>query len=122
MRTTTTDTNWQYVNVRRLFLFLETSISNNLRNSVFEPNNTSLWGGLNRTISAFLLEQWHNGAIFGDKPDQAFYVKIDETNNPFTDRQLGRLTIEIGVQPTYPAEFIIIRIGIWDGGSSVSES
>ena len=120
--TTTTDTNWQYVNVRRLFLFLETSISNNLRNSVFEPNNTSLWGGLNRTISAFLLEQWHNGAIFGDKPDQAFYVKIDETNNPFTDRQLGRLTIEIGVQPTYPAEFIIIRIGIWDGGSSVSES
>jgi Bacteriophage tail sheath protein len=121
-RTTTTDTNWQYVSVRRLFLFLETSIANNLRTQVFEPNNTALWGGLKRTISAFLLEQWHNGAIFGDKPDQAFYVKIDETNNPFTDRQLGKLTIELGVQPTYPAEFIIVRIGIWDGGTSVSES
>ena len=121
-RTTTADTNWQYVNVRRLFLFLERSISDNLRASVFEPNNTALWGSLNRTISAFLLEQWHNGALFGDKPDSAFYVKIDESINPFTDRQLGKLTIEIGVQPTYPAEFIIVRIGIWDGGAAVQES
>ena len=121
-RTTTLDPNWQYVNVRRLFLYLETSISTNLRNSVFEPNNMALWGGLNRTISAFLLEEWHNGALFGAKPADAFYVKIDQTNNSFTDMQLGKLTIEIGVQPTYPAEFIIVRIGIWDGGASVSES
>jgi phage tail sheath protein FI len=120
-RTTASDANWNYVNVRRLFLFLEKSISRSLRSSVFEPNIPTLWGQLRHTISAFLLDQWHAGALFGDKADQAFYVKIDETNNPSNDRKLGKLTIEIGVQPAYPAEFIIVRIGIWDGGAEVSE-
>lgn len=120
-RTTASDINWQYVNVRRLFLFLEKSISSSLRSSVFEPNNTELWSKLNRTITAFLLTQWRAGALFGAKAEEAFYVKIDETLNPFNERALGKLTIEVGVQPTYPAEFIVVRIGIWDGGAEVSE-
>lgn len=121
-RTTTTNTNWQYVNIRRLFIFLEQSIQQGIRGSVFEPNNTSLWQKLKRTIGAFLTEQWRDGALFGDKVEDAFYVRIDEVLNPDSERALGRLTIEIGVRPSYPAEFIIVRIGIWQGGSSVSES
>jgi phage tail sheath protein FI len=62
------------------------------------------------------------GALFGAKPENAFYVRIDEVLNPFSEQQLGRLHIEIGVRPSYPAEFIIVRIGIWDGGAEVTEA
>jgi len=120
-RTTASDKNWQYVNIRRLFLFLEESIATALRSSLFEPNNTELWGKLNRVLTAFLTQQWQEGALFGKKAEEAFYVKIDEELNPFNERALGKLNIEIGVSPTYPAEFIVVRIGIWDGGMAVSE-
>ena len=121
-RTTASDLNWQYVNIRRLFLSLEKSIADGLKSSVFEPNNQSLWGTLKRVITAFLVEQWRAGALFGSKADEAFYVKIDETLNPFNERALGKLTLEIGVSPSYPAEFIVVRIGIWDGGKEVAEA
>lgn len=121
-RTTSANTNWQYVNIRRLFIYLEESIQQGIRGSVFEPNNTSLWQKLKRTIGAFLTQQWRDGALFGNEPEEAFYVRIDEVLNPDSQRALGRLTIEIGVRPSYPAEFIVVRIGIWQGGSSVSES
>lgn len=121
-RTTATDRNWQYVNIRRLFLFLEESIQEGIQWAVFEPNNLELWQKLKRTITAFLLQQWRDGALFGEKPEKAFYVRIDEVLNPFSEQALGRLHIEIGVRPSYPAEFIIVRIGIWDGGGEVSES
>jgi phage tail sheath protein FI len=121
-RTTSSNTNWQYVNIRRLFIFLEESIQQGIRGSVFEPNNQVLWQKLKRTLGAFLTQQWRDGALFGNKPEEAFYVRIDEVLNPDSERALGRLTIEIGVRPSYPAEFIIVRIGIWQGGSSVSES
>jgi phage tail sheath protein FI len=121
-RTTATDLNWQYVNIRRLFLFLEESIQDGIRWAVFEPNNLSLWQKLKRTLTDFLTREWRDGALFGAKPEEAFYVRIDDVLNPFSEQQLGRLHIEIGVRPSYPAEFIIVRIGIWDGGSSVSES
>jgi uncharacterized protein len=122
-RTTATEDNknWQYVNVRRLFLFLEESIQEGIRWAVFEPNNLSLWGKLNRTITAFLTQQWRDGALFGATAKDAFYVRIDEALNPPDQRALGRLTIEIGVKPVYPAEFIVVRIGIWQGGSEISE-
>jgi phage tail sheath protein FI len=121
-RTTATDRNWQYVNIRRLFLFLEESIQEGIRWGLFEPNNLQLWQKLNRTITEFLLRVWRDGALFGATPKEAFYVRIDEALNPPADRALGRLTIEIGVKPSYPAEFIIVRIGIWQGGNAVSES
>jgi phage tail sheath protein FI len=120
-RTTSKDTNWQYVNIRRLFLFLEESIQVGIRSAVFEPNNTALWQKLKRTITAFLTQQWRDGALFGEKVEEAFYVRIDAALNPDNERALGRLYIEIGVRPSYPAEFIIVRIGIWQGGSEVSE-
>lgn len=120
-RTTATDRNWQYVNIRRLFLFIEESIQEGIRWAVFEPNNLALWQKLKRTLTDFLLRQWRDGALFGAKAEEAFYVRIDEVLNPFSEQQLGRLHIEIGVRPSYPAEFIIVRIGIWDGGSEVTE-
>jgi phage tail sheath protein FI len=116
------DANWQYVNIRRLFLYLEESIQEGIRGAVFEPNNLALWQKLKRTITDFLTRSWREGALFGDKAEHAFYVRIDDVLNPFSEQQLGRLHIEIGVRPSYPAEFIIVRFGIWDGGSEVSES
>jgi phage tail sheath protein FI len=120
-RTTATDRNWQYVNVRRLFLYLEESIQEGINWAIFEPNNLALWQKLKRSISEFLTRVWRDGALFGAKADEAFYVRIDEALNPPSTQALGRLYIEIGVRLTYPAEFIIVRIGIWQGGSDVSE-
>lgn len=121
-RTTATDINWQYVAIRRLFIYLEKSIREGIRWAVFEPNNTQLWNKLKRSIGAFLNQAWRDGALFGDKASNAYYVRIDDVLNPFSEQQLGRLHIEIGVRPSYPAEFIIVRIGIWAGGSDVSET
>ena len=92
-----------------------------LRWAIFEPNNPGLWEKLRRTLTDFLTRVWRDGGLFGNKAEEAFYVRIDEALNPDSDRALGRLTIEIGVRPSYPAEFIIVRIGIWYGGSQVSE-
>jgi hypothetical protein len=119
-RTTATDRNWQYVNIRRLFMFLEESIAEGIRWAVFEPNNLQLWQKLKRSITEFLTRVWRAGALFGATPDQAFYVRIDEALNGPDEQKIGRLNIEIGVRPTYAAEFIVVRIGIWDGGSQVS--
>ena len=120
-RTTATDRNWQYVNVRRLFLFIEESIEEGIRWAVFEPNNLQLWQKLRRTITEFLTRVWRDGGLFGATAEEAFYVRIDEVLNPFSEQALGRLNIEIGLRPTYPAEFIIVRIGIWQGGSETTE-
>lgn len=116
------NTAWQYVNVRRLMLFIEESIEEGIRWAVFKPNDRSLWAGLSRTIGAFLTSVWKDGALFGATPEEAFYVRIDDALNPRSEQELGRLHIEIGVKPVYPAEFIIVRIGLWQGGSEVSES
>ena len=106
---------------RRLFEFLEESIQEGINWAVFEPNNEQLWKKLHRTITAFLTGVWRDGALFGDTPEEAFYVRIDEVLNPVASRELGELHIEIGCQPAYPAEFIVVRIGIWEGGSEITE-
>lgn len=114
-------TDWRYVSTRRLFLFIEESIQESIRWAVFEPNNIALWEKLKRVIRAFLRQQWRDGALFGETEEQAFFVRIDEDINPESERQLGRLNIEIGVKPAFPAEFIIVRIGVWQGGSQILE-
>jgi phage tail sheath protein FI len=120
-RTTATNLSWVYVNVRRLFLFLEESIQEGIGFAVFEPNNPALWQSLKRSITAFLTQQWRDGALFGNTPQEAFYVRIDEVLNPFSEQALGRLHIEIGARPAFPAEFIIVRIGISAGSAEVTE-
>jgi hypothetical protein len=101
---------FMHINVRRLFIFAEQSIKNSLQWVVFEPNNKALWGSVNRSITAFLKRLWQQGALVGKKEQEAFYVKIDEENNPIAERDAGRLHIEIGLAPSHPAEFIIIKL------------
>ena len=88
-RTTATNRNWQYVNVRRLMLYLEESIQEGIRWAVFEPNNLGLWQKLKRTITEFLTRVWRDGALFGATAEEAFYVRIDEILNPPSERALA---------------------------------
>jgi uncharacterized protein len=120
-RTLTDGTTWRYVNVRRLFSFVEDSILAGVRWAVFEPNNTGLWKGLERSIVEFLTRVWQSGALFGRTADEAFYVKIDEELNPPAARALGEVFVEIGMAPVRPAEYVVVRIGIQDGGARVNE-
>jgi phage tail sheath protein FI len=114
-------TDWIYVNVRRLLLFIEESIQEGIRWAVFEPNDRSLWKALERVIRAFLRELWRAGALFGADEDEAFRIRIDDGLNPPAVRNVGRLNIEIMVAPVRPAEFIVVRIGLFDGGAEVEE-
>jgi len=115
-RTLSNNPAWRYVNVRRLFNFVEKSIERGTMWVVFEPNNPRLWARVRRDVTAFLTTVWRTGALFGATPDQAFYVKCDEELNPPESRDLGRLIIEIGLAPVKPAEFVIFRISQWAGG------
>jgi phage tail sheath protein FI len=112
---------WRYINVRRLFLFVEESIQEGIRWAVFEPNDLSLWKRLDRTITEFLTRVWSSGALFGATAAEAFYVKIDEENNPEDVRELGQVVVEVGVAPVRPAEFVVVRIGMWTGGAQAQE-
>jgi Bacteriophage tail sheath protein len=103
-------TAWRFVNVRRLLLFIEESIQEGTRFAVFEPNNLTLWQTLKRLVTAFLRDQWEAGALFGETPDKAFRVRVDETLNPPEIRALGQLIIEVTVVPTTPAEFIVFQV------------
>jgi len=101
---------WRYINVRRLFNYVEHSLHQNLQWAVFEPNRPELWGIVKRNITAFLTNLWKAGAFFGKTPEEAFFVKVDENNNPPEIRDEGILIIEVGIAPIKPAEFIVVQI------------
>jgi Bacteriophage tail sheath protein len=115
-RTLSSNPSWRYINVRRLFNYVEKSIERGTQWVVFEPNDMMLWARVRRDCSAFLTTVWSDGALFGESPAQAFYVKCDSELNPVEQRDLGRLFIEIGMSPVKPAEFVIFRISQWAGG------
>jgi phage tail sheath protein FI len=112
-RVITSDSDWKYVNVRRLLIFIEHSIDRGMQWVVFEPNADPLWARVKRTVSNFLTTVWRNGALEGTKAEEAFFVKCDRTTMTQDDIDNGRLIIQIGVAPVKPAEFVIIRIGLW---------
>jgi phage tail sheath protein FI len=114
-RTLTNDPAWKYLNVRRLFNFVENSIEVSTQWVVFEPNDLDLWERIKRDVGAFLTRVWNSGALFGDSPNQAFYVKCDEELNPPEVRDVGQLIIEVGLAPVKPAEFVIFRISQFSG-------
>jgi len=120
-RTISSDPSWRYVNVRRLFNFVEASIELGTQWVVFEPNDVDLWERVKRDITAFLTLVWRDGALFGNTPSEAFYVKCDEELNPPEVRDAGMLIVEIGMAPVKPAEFVVFRISQWQGGGEVSE-
>ncbi|HEX8275581.1 MAG TPA: phage tail sheath subtilisin-like domain-containing protein [Longimicrobiaceae bacterium] len=119
-RTMSSDPEWKYVNVRRLFIFLEHSIDKATQWAVFEPNGERLWANIRRTVEDFLLVQWKNGALLGEKPDRAFFVRCDRTTMTQNDLDNGRMICLIGVAPVKPAEFVIFRIGQWTGDAVTS--
>jgi uncharacterized protein len=114
-RTLSSDPEWRYLNVRRLFNFVEESIFEGTQWVVFEPNDERLWARVSRTINAFLYNVWASGALFGATADQAYYVKCDAETNPPEVRDVGQLVVEIGIAPVKPAEFVIFRIAQFSG-------
>jgi len=122
-RTMSSDPEWRYINVRRLFNFVSESIMEGTQWSVFEPNDEKLWIQLRIAATNFLTRVWSDGALFGSTPAQAFYVKCDSETNPPEVIEAGQVICEIGIAPVKPAEFVIFRLSQFSGGegSAVSE-
>ena len=118
-RTLSSDAAWRYLNVRRLFNYLEESILDGTQWVVFEPNDDALWARIRRTISAFLVTEWRKGALFGLTPDEAFYVKCDRETNSAESIDLGQVICEVGIAPVKPAEFVVFRLAQVSGGTSL---
>jgi phage tail sheath protein FI len=112
-RTMSSDPEWKYVNLRRYFAYLERSVDKGTQWAVFEPNGELLWANVRSTIQDFLLNEWQNGALLGDKPEKSFFVKCDRSTMSQNDLDNGRLVCLVGVAPLRPAEFVIFRIGQW---------
>jgi len=108
-RTTSSDPEWTYLNLRRFFIFVEQSVEASTKWTVFEPNDPSLWKAITMNVSAFLRQQWAIGALVGLKEEQAFYVKCDAETNPPESVDLGRVITEVGLAVVKPAEFVILR-------------
>jgi phage tail sheath protein FI len=108
-RTLSAEPAWRYINVRRLFIFLEQSIERGLKWVVFEPNDYSLWKSIKRNVSTFLRVQWEEGKLVGTTEDKAFFVRCDETANIPATVAVGQVIAEIGVAPSKPAEFVVFR-------------
>jgi phage tail sheath protein FI len=112
-RTISSDPEWKYVNVRRYFAYLERSIYRGMQWTVFEPHGEALCAAVRRSIESFLLNEWRTGALKGNKPEMAFFVRCDQSTMTQDDVDKGRLICLIGVAPVRPAEFVIVRIGQW---------
>lgn len=119
-RCITSDPDYKYVNVRRLMIFLEHSMDRGLQWVVFEPNAEPLWARVRRSIANFLTVVWRNGALEGTSVEEAFFVKCDRETMTQTDIDNGRLIVQIGIAPVKPAEFVIIRIGLWTANADES--
>jgi hypothetical protein len=117
-RTLSSDPEWRYVNVRRLFNYLGESIIEGTQWAVFEPNDDRLWTRLRISTYNFLMRTWRDGALFGATPDEAFFVKCDAETNPPDVIEAGQVIIEVGVSPVKPAEFVIFRISQFTGGGA----
>jgi hypothetical protein len=117
-RTLSSDPQWRYINVRRLFNYVEESIEQGTQWVVFEPNDADLWARVRRDVGAFLTGVWRDGMLFGATPAEAFFVKCDAENNPEDVRDRGQLVIDVGLAPVKPAEFVIFRFTQFSGGGA----
>ena len=120
-RTLSSDPAWRYLNIRRYFNYLEESVLLGTQWVVFEPNDHALWARIRRNVSAFLVNEWRSGALFGQRPEEAFYVKCDGETNPPESVDVGRVVCEIGIAPVKPAEFVIFRLAQFSSGSGELE-
>jgi phage tail sheath protein FI len=117
-RTLSSDPEWRYLNVRRLFNFIGESIVEGTQWAVFEPNDERLWTRLRISTSNFLTRVWRDGALFGTTPDQAFFVKCDSETNPPDVVEAGQVVIEVGISPVKPAEFVVFKISQFTAGAA----
>lgn len=109
-RTMSSDPLWRYINVRRLFLYVEESIDEGTQWVVFEPNYEPTWARVRQSVSNFLLQVWRSGALRGITQDEAFFVRCDRTTMTEADIDAGLLICEVGIAPVKPAEFVVFRI------------
>lgn len=121
-RTLAAEPNWRYLNVRRLFNYVEESIAQSTGWVVFEVNAPPLWKQIRRDVGAFLTLLWRQGALLGSTPEQAFYVKCDAETNSTEVIDAGQVVVEIGMAPVKPAEFVVFRIGQSAAGASVAQA
>jgi hypothetical protein len=112
-RTLSADPEWKYVNIRRLFIYVEASIDKGTQWAVFEPNAEPLWAKIRRAVENFLMSEWRSGSLPGSRPEEAFFVKCDRSTMTQADIDEGRLICVVGVAVVRPAEFVIFRIGHW---------
>jgi phage tail sheath protein FI len=117
-RTMSSDPEWRYVNVRRLFNYISESIMEGTQWAVFEPNDERLWSSLRISAGNFLARTWRQGALFGATPQEAFFVKCDAETNPQDVIEAGQVVVEVGICPVKPAEFVIFRISQFAAGAS----
>jgi phage tail sheath protein FI len=111
--TATEDSDWKYVAVRRLLIFIEQSVSEGIQWAVFEPNGPALWAAVSSSVQSFLASLWKLGAFQGAAQQEAYFVRCDLTTMTQNDLDNGRLVCVVGVAPVRPAEFVIFQIGIW---------
>lgn len=109
-RTLSQNPDWRYINVRRLFLTVHRWIERNLADVVFEPNDSRLWIRIERELTTYLQSLFQKGALKGNTPQEAFYIKCDGEINPPEMRDAGTVVTEIGLAPTIPNEFIVVRL------------
>jgi phage tail sheath protein FI len=112
-RTMSSDPEWKYVNVRRLFIYIEHSIDKATQWAVFEPNNERLWANIKSSIEDFMYVLWRDGALVGSKPEEAYFVRCDRTTMTQNDLDNGRMICLVGLAPSRPAEYVIFRVGQW---------
>jgi phage tail sheath protein FI len=109
-RTLSRDPQWQYVSVRRQFDHLKACLTQGLQWVVFEANEEPLWTQVRDRIDGFLMEEWQLGALAGQRPEQAYYVRCDRSTMTEADQRAGRLVCQIGVAQTRPSEFRVLRL------------
>lgn len=120
-RTISNDPDWLYVNVRRLMMMIEKAVYLSTQWATFEPNDTFTRAKIQLSLTSFLVALWQQGALMGSTTKEAFFVKCDDGNNPPAERAHGRLLAEVGVAPSQPFEFIIVRVGSTNNEFEISE-
>jgi len=110
----------RYVPIRRTLIYLEKSLKDLTAYAVFEPNDQRLWDSLEATCNAFLNSFWSQGGLSGTDPSSAFFVKCDADLNPQTAIDNGYVNIQVGVALQRPAEYVVINIGQYSGGTTVT--
>lgn len=109
------DDQWKYVPVRRMALFVEQSIAQNLQGVVFEPNGPALWERVRREAESLLMDLFERGELEGDAASQAFFVKCGVETMTQSDVDNGDLNVVVGFAPLRPAEFVVIAIAALAG-------